>query len=302
MILTKRLRQNLIEKWLVIQTPISPSSRYRLRVWKENHNEFDAIKEDLIEYFESAFADAKERLHKGFDISLSPFKDTILDPAANYPTMLHRNTLLGYFGETLSVIAVEHWGALGLSDWQVPFMLFRMHEIEFQHLETINERIIAGINVDPDDVAEIRPGRTGDDAIVFRIDDKNIITDVLTLEAKCLSANNNTKIKEAHEKLVNSVRRPTSIHELIEILHDYNSKEAKQWQESLLHLWSNGYINANRHDGVCYACAETPKKKTSWLDPDKPHPAYTLKRNLECMEFHLQDLKITIDAIFKREK
>jgi hypothetical protein len=52
--------------------------------------------------------------------------------------------LQGYAGETLAVLAVEHWGAHGHMDWIVPAFLFRLHDQEFQHPEAINERLPAG--------------------------------------------------------------------------------------------------------------------------------------------------------------
>ena len=45
------------------------------------------------------------------------------DPAANYPALLNRIALqpsMAIFGETLAVMAVEHWGAHGATDWVVP--------------------------------------------------------------------------------------------------------------------------------------------------------------------------------------
>lgn len=38
------------------------------------------------------------------------FSDPAPKPATNYPALLHRVTLQDYLGETLAVLAVEHWG------------------------------------------------------------------------------------------------------------------------------------------------------------------------------------------------
>jgi hypothetical protein len=201
MIRFRRLTPALLDAWLVQHALPNPHARYRLRVWRESRSELTALRAELIAYFDEAFDDARRRIRAGFADDLSPFNDPARDPAANYPALLHRVTLQGYLGETLAGLAVEHWGAHGHIDWVVPAFLFRLHDQEFQHLESINERLLAGETYDPDNIAEQRPGRTGDDALAFRIDDQGVITDVLTLEAKCLAQNRSEKIKEAHAKL-----------------------------------------------------------------------------------------------------
>ena len=201
MIHFRRLTPALLNAWLVNQHLTSTHARYRLRVWRENQAALAAIRNEMVAYLEEAFEDARRRIRRGFEDDLSPFSDPALDPAANYPALLHRVTLQGYLGETLAVLAVEHWGAHVHMDWIVPAFLFRLHDQEFQHLEAINERLRAGEPYDPDQRAQQRPGRTGDDGWAFRLNNQDEITDVLTLEAKCLAQNNNAKIQEAHEKL-----------------------------------------------------------------------------------------------------
>lgn len=218
MIRSKRLPLNLLDNWLVnVALPI-PHAHYRLRLWREDPNGLDAIKAELIDYLDEAFDDARQRLRRGFEDSLSPFVTSQPDPADNYPAMLHQVTLQGYLGETLAVLAVEHWGAVGYVDWVVPAFLFRLHDQEFQHLEHINQRLAAGETYDPNAEAEQRPGRTGDDGLAFRINDQNIITDVMTLESKCVCANRPTLIQDAHEKLAAGIQTPSGIRELISIL------------------------------------------------------------------------------------
>jgi hypothetical protein len=201
MIHFRRLTPALLNAWLVNQHLASTHARYRLRVWRENQAALAAIRNEMVAYLEEAFDDARRRIRRGFEDDLSPFSDPALDPGANYPALLHRVTLQGYLGETLAMLAVEHWGAHGHMDWIVPPFLFRLHDQEFQHLEAINERLRAGEPYDPDQRAQQRPGRTGDDGWAFRLNNQDEITDVLTLEAKCLAQNNNAKIQKAHEKL-----------------------------------------------------------------------------------------------------
>lgn len=301
MIRFRRLTPALLDAWLVDQHLASSHARYRLRVWRENRAALAAIRGEMVAYLNEAFEDARLRIRRGFEDDLSPFNDPTHDPAANYPTLLHRVTLQGYLGETLAVIAVEHWGAHGHMDWIVPAFLFRLHDQEFQHLEEINERLQAGESFDPDCQAEQRPGRTGDDGLAFRLNGHNDITDVLALEAKCLAQNNNAKIQEAHEKLAAGRLRPSGIRELINLLDEYDTTEAQRWQEALLKLWRSGYRTAARHDGVGYACGRIPAQgaRVAWMPVDAPHPAYTVNRRLEGMEFQFADLNTVVDTFYR---
>ncbi|WP_077731545.1 hypothetical protein [Methylocaldum sp. 14B] len=301
MIRFRRLTPKLLNNWLVDQQVPTPHPRYRLRMWRENRARLATIQDELIAYIDEALEDARRKLRRGFEDDLSPFSDPATDPAANYPALLHRVTLQGYFGETLAGMAVEHWGAHNHTDWVVPAFLFRYHYQEFQHLDEINERLREGNPRDPDQDAEKRPGRTGDDCLAFRINEEQTITDVLTLEAKCLTRSNNDIIKEAHEKLVAGKLRPSGIHELISLLDEYDSPEAHVWQVALLKLWQSGYRGAARHDSVTYACGCIPKQKgrVAWMPTDAPHPAYTATRNLEGMEFQFEDLNTLVDMLYR---
>jgi hypothetical protein len=120
MIRFRRLTPALLNVWLVDQRLANARERYRLRLWRENRAGLAAIQDELVAYFDEAFEDARRRIRRGFEDDLSPFNDPTHDPAANYPALLHRTTLLGYLGETLAVLAVEHWGAHGHNDWVVP--------------------------------------------------------------------------------------------------------------------------------------------------------------------------------------
>lgn len=301
MIRTRRLTLPLLDAWLVSQAIESTHPRYRLRVWRENRASLAAIRTELIAYVDEALEDARRRIRRGFEDDLSPFNDPAVDPAANYPALLHRITLQGYLGETLAILAVEHWGAHGHTDWIVPAFLFRLHDQEFQHLEAINERLLAGEAYNPDRIAERRPGRTGDDGLAFRINGENAITDVLTLEAKCLAQNNNAKIEEAHQKLAAGAIRPSSVRELINILEEYDTPETQAWQEALLKLWREGYRGAIRYDAVGYTCGRVPSRagRFAWMPVDEPHSAYTAPRKLEGMEFQFEDLTTVVNTLYR---
>lgn len=305
MIRSCRISLGPLKRWLVQQGQPKYSKPYRLRVWREDNAELDTVRVGLIAYVQEALNDARRKIRCGLSDPLSPFDDDEPDPAANYPAALHRNTLLAYFGETLSGLAVEHFGAFGKDDWYVPAYLFRMHDAELQHLDVINEYLWSGIDRDPDADIEIRPGRTGDDAIAFRINGEGKITHVLTLEAKCLVKSNATKIREAHSKL--SVKRPgrsTGVRELRYILSHYDTPQANEWQTRLLSFWKADYRKAKQLDGLTYAVGNRPKKdpqRISWLPVDAPHEAYLGNRRLEAMEFQFTDIDELIELLYRSQ-
>ncbi len=197
-------------------------------------------------------------------------------------------------------LAIEHWGAHGKDDWIVPAFLFRFHETEFQHIDEINARLKSGIQHDPDADRERRPGRTGDDGIAFRISEQNVITDILAIEAKCLTTHSPGKLQEAHEKLNSGTVRPTAIRELVELLRDYKDAEAERWVEALVRLWVDP-SSSTRHDGVVYACGERPKlvSRPGWMNAATPHEVYKATRRLEGLEFHFRDLAAVIDGLYR---
>jgi hypothetical protein len=300
MIRLRRLTLALLNAWLVGQPIPNANARYRLRLWREERAGLDAIRAELKAYITESFNDARKRLRQGFEDTLSPFNDPLIDPAANYPRALHKVTLQGYLGETLAVLAVEHWGAHGHSDWKVPAFLFRFHDQEFQHLESINERLRRGERHEPDETAQLRPGRTGDDGLAFRVNAAGVITDVLTLEAKCLSASNVNTIADAHRKLAAAGPLPSGIRELINILDDYDTPQAQAWQEALIKLRADSRNRGNRLDGVAYACGRIPARpRMSWLSAAQPDPAYNIQRHLEAMEFQFADLPGIVDLLYR---
>ncbi|MBL4543950.1 MAG: hypothetical protein JKP97_19580, partial [Rhodobacteraceae bacterium] len=253
-----RLTLQPLQAWLVAQTLPKAPPRYRLRVWREVNGNFSQVRDELIAYVQEALDDARRRIRKGFNDDLSPFRGAADDPAAHYPAMLNRITLQGYLGETLAGLAVEHFGAFGHSDWLVPAFLFRFHDTEFQHLDLINGRLLMGESHHPDAESERRPGRTGDDAIAFRIDTNGEITHVLTLEAKCLAKNKPATIQDAHEKLSAGQRRPSGVRELVNLLSEYDSHQAQDWVARLVAFCSVGYLTAERLDGFSYTVGHWP--------------------------------------------
>lgn len=302
MIRFRRITLQPLNAWLVTQTIPKSQPNYELRVWREVNTSFAMLRDELIAYAQEALDDARARIRKGFEDSLSPFSDSVDDPAAHYPAMLNRITLQGYLGETIAGLAVEHFGAFGKTDWHVPAFLFRFHDQEFQHLDLINERLLMGEPHDPDAQNEKRPGRTGDDALAFRLDAQGKITHVLSLEAKCLIRSNTEIIADAHAKLAAGTRRPSGIRELITLLSDYKTDAAQEWVARLLELYREGFKAARRHDGLAYTVGHSPVKpetRVSWLPADAPHPSYTAGRPFDAMEFQLSELDKLVDALYR---
>lgn len=303
MIRSKRLPPTQLNTWLV-SVPLSGGTpQYTLRLWREDRKGLVApFKDEVVAYFDEAFEDARNNLRAGFEDDLCSFDDPAADPAASFPRLLHRITQQGYLGEALGALAVEHWGAAGHTDWLVPAMLFRFHTVELQHLASINERVARGLPFNQDDNAEIRPGRTGDDALAFRMNNAGVITDVLVIEAKCIGTNKNTTIADAHEKLTTTLLRNSGFREIISILKMYDTAEAKKWRAALLDFWRSGYKTSGRYNCVSYAVGAQPAKpktRESWLDPVKRHPKYTLKYPLVGIEFQIPDLDGVVDIIYR---
>jgi hypothetical protein len=115
--------------------------------------------------------------------------------------------------------------------------------------------------------------------------------------------NNTTTIREAHEKLVQGGQLPVSVREIINLLSEYATPEAKIWQEALLKLWRGGYRDVVRYDCVSYACGQIPVRagRLSWMPVGEPHESYTIMRQLEGMEFQFEDLPTVVMTIFRRE-
>ncbi|WP_447761260.1 hypothetical protein [Sphingopyxis panaciterrae] len=297
----RRITMQPLNQWLPqVAIPVQ-HQQYRLRVWREAGDLLDPLRQEVIDYAREALDDAREKMRRGFADPLSPFEDDAHDPAANYPAVLHRFTLQGYLGETLAGLAIEHFGAFGHYDWHVPAFLFRMHSTEFEHLDEINQKVQSGVAHDADARAHIRPGRTGDDALAFRIGAAGQITHVLTLEAKCLTTHKAAIATDAHAKISSGVQRPTGVLELINLLADYSTTEAIEWRLRLLSFYRTGYLNAERWDGVAYAVGNRPvaANRIGWLPAPQPHAAYTGGRPLEAMEFQFTDVRSLVNMIYR---
>lgn len=303
MLRSRRINLTTLKNWLVEQPRRAKNGKYHLRVWREDISRHDVVRRELVVYFQDALEDARARLRRGFEDHLSPFQDAALDPAANYPSVLHQFTLQGYLGETFGALAVEHWDIHGRTDWQVPALLFRFHDVEFQHLERINQQLRAGEPYVPDSTGERRPGRTGDDAIAFVRDTSNSITHVLTIEAKCLANHRADTLNEAHRKLNEGPSVPDSIRELVELLNHYENPEAQKWQEALIKFRASGGRSVQRYDAVVYVCGDRPRQsgRTCWMSTGAVNVHYTVSRELVGLEYQIEDLDRLLETVYRTE-
>ena len=299
MIRKRRLSIPKLGAWLETQIVNGRTVRYQLRLWKANHRNFDNIEDELKLYIREAHEDVCLKIRRALEDDLAPFTNEDDDPTANYPSALNRISLQGYFGETIGGALVEHLGSHGKQGWCVPAYLFRFHTVELQHLEDINQRLLEGISFNPDAPSERRPGRTGDDAFAFIKNDDGEITDVLVLEAKCLSSHNSTTLGNAHTQVSGTPKRPIDIPRLTELLGDYNTDTAKEWRLALLNYYRKGYRMSNRFDGVIYICTNAPVKRSSWMPKDNPHPKYIAGRPLEGLEIHMPDLDEVMNRLYR---
>src|SRR3546814_171824 len=81
-----------------------------------------------------------------------------------------------------------------------------------------------------------------------------------------------------------------------------HTPEAEAWQQALLQFYRDGFRTAARHDGLAYAVGNSPKvpaERIAWLPPEAPHPAYTIQRNLEAMEFQFENLDAVVDILYR---
>lgn len=299
---TKSIDPGKFKIWLSEIENKKNLSGYEYRRWRENRDALDGLMPALRESITEAHDDARKKLRDALEDPLSPIGSptTALDPALNYPHLLHKVTLKGYFGETLGVLLVESIGAFGHTDWEAPLMLFRMHGLEIQHLNEIEQVLQSTRTYNPDAPKEQKAGRPGDDAIAFRRTPEGKIIEIITFEGKCLGRHSRKKLDEAHAKVTKSPHCPSSIFELIDILRDYKGDaDAEVWRRGLLDFRNNSHQATHRHS-VLYACGDLPAKETTRrIDSDTPHTTYVSKRALTAMEVQLGDLNKLIDLLYR---
>jgi replicative superfamily II helicase len=275
-----------IHSWLSNFITKSNDKRYRHRLLKENLKQRNAIINELKSYVDMAHEDARQYLRKLAGTSLEPL-DGYSDPSKGYPEILHPKTLKGYFGEIFSAIIAENFAPFEEDNWKVPAFLFRFHSVVFQQLESLRQT---------GGEANIRPGRTGDDCLAFKLNDEEQIIQVLYCEAKCTSKHYSNMITDAHKKVSES--EIVDILPIIDILREKNDATSRMWIDALRQI--RLFPNYERCNLVSYVCGEFPKIEQTWMTTDKPHPEYKSGQRLESVEVHLHDVDTLIKDVYGR--
>jgi hypothetical protein len=226
---------------------------------------------------QAAHRDTQQRLQRLVGISLDPLAG---DAAANwqYPHGLHTSVLQGYLGELLAGLIAENYDPHG-RPWIVPAFLFRGHLAAQQDLE--RRRQLGG-------PARPIPGRTGDDALAFQIDEDEAVVAWLWGEAKCTHDHDASLITAGHEQLSAATRVPVDLAQLIEILQDSPSPENERWVASLRELMFST-APPPRYDLFVYVCGRKPVQQQTWIPRDTPHASYSGRGPLQAMEVHLEE-------------
>jgi hypothetical protein len=122
----------------------------------------------------------------------------------------------------------------------------------------------------------------------------------LVCEAKCTGDHRSDLISEAHRKASSANRIPVDVLQLIEILQDYDDANSKDWVNALRVLYQRNIDTTyERIDMVAYICGRSPKRRTSWISPDRPHDQYTARRRLEAIEVHLNGVVELIQIVYR---
>jgi hypothetical protein len=228
---------------------------------------------------QKAHRDAGERFQRLQGLSLDPLNRPQNPRALRYPDSLHTLVLQGYLGELLAGLISENYRPHA-REWRVPLFLFRGHLAAHQELE--RRRQLGG-------PARPIPGRTGDDALAFAIDDDDAIIAWLWGEAKCSHDHDAGLISAGCEQLSSDIRIPVDLIQLIELLQDSSEPESEMWIASLREL-SFSSAPPPRYDMLVYVCGRRPSAKASWISMSRPHDKYTGGRPLQAVEIHLTDL------------
>lgn len=220
-----------------------------------------------------------------------------LDPAvvANpstyvYPDDLDTITLQGYLGEVIAGLVAENFEPHG-TEWTVPAFLFRHHSAGSQALE--RRRQLGG-------PARAAPGRTGDDALAFQVDDGHV-TAWLFGEAKCTTGHDSGLISDGHKQFVRDMWLPIDLMQLVEVLQQRGSGTDRAWADALQELFLKDRATAPpRTDMFVYVCGKSPtqKNRSSWMSETTVHADYAGGRDLEAVEVHLGDIDSVLTAVY----
>lgn len=246
----------------------SRSSSYEQCFLEEDATRRPHDLEPLRSYVQKAHDDVRQHFATLAGVSLSSVSrpPSIADI---YPRECSLTNKKGYFGEIFAALIAESYHPFSIQ-WEVPAFIFRFHECQIQALQR---------NLD-DGVKVTRvPHRTGDDCVAFVFDDDGKITDVLLCEAKCTAKHDRKLLREAFKQLSRPNTKPVDLLRYVAVLQDKNTVDSHAKAKAIQEYYRGGY-KPKRYDLVCYLFGAKPKKRPSWIDPLKPHAAYTAKRPL----------------------
>jgi hypothetical protein len=172
--------------------------------------------------------------------------------------------------------------------WSVPAFLFRGHLPAYQDLE--RRRQLGG-------PARPIPGRTGDDALAFELDETNAIVAWLWCEAKCTHDHGSALIAAGHEQLSAAVRIPVDLVQLIAILEESSDPDSERWIASLREMLFSS-APPPRFDMLVYVCGRKPVQQPSWISEAEPHSHYAGGRPLQAVEVHLDGFDEVLTAAY----
>jgi hypothetical protein len=249
--------------------------------------------EELARLVREAHRDQRERMERLVQRSLDP-----LDPQAVgdplrvvYPDDLDTITLQGYFGEVVAGLVMENYEPHG-KQWIVPAFLFRNHVAGVQALE--RRRQLGG-------PPRGTVGRTGDDALAFRIDEEGHVCEWLFGEAKCSHTHSSKLIREGHAQLSVPIWLPVDLMQLIEILERRGTPRDLMWAAALQELFLTEPSTAPpRADLFVYVCGRRPARarRKTWMSASAPHANYTAGNPLEAVEVHLNDFDGVMNGVY----
>jgi hypothetical protein len=258
------------------------NGQYRHLRLAEDGRARPAALQDLARLVREAHADARTHWEQLRGISLDPLAPNAADNTAMpaYPDSLHTITIQGYLGEVLAGLIAENFAPHGIEDWQVPAFLFPTHVAALQALE--RRRQLGG-------PARPIPGRTGDDALAFLLNDDGFVSAWLWGEAKCTHDHSTKLIGDGHAQLSAQFYVPVDLTQLIEILDRRPDAASRTWANRLrvLLLVQTQASAPTRYDMLVYVCGRGPVRSPNWLSTTTAAPDYSGGRPLEAVEVHL---------------
>lgn len=290
--MSKRIKN--INKWIAVDRSQTGDPSYYHLTLREDKRKRKLVLNLLKNLYSEAHDDYRRHYRSLMEYSLDPLSpNEKKDPAYGYPELLDMTTLKGYFGEIFAAIIAENLSPFNEQSWQVPAFFFRHHHQAFDVLEKYKRT---------GKIKKATIGRTGDDCLAFVLDQNGKITKMMFCEAKCTATHKNQLIKDAYEKISDSMPVPVETLRIIEILQDYDDEESQKWVSALRSLYLNDGNSSERYDLISYICGQHPVQSDSWISKTKKSKLYFGGRKLKVVESHLFDVDDLICEIYGKAR